>query len=76
MAWKFLDEWKPREGQWAILWPGYYGPFAACWLRGRWTMCEDIDFKHAMVAMPFHEPSKMVDRFPPGERDLLPGATP
>ena len=62
MAWKFIDEWKPREGQWATLWPGYYGPFTACYVYGRWTMCEDIDLKLATVALPFKAPTAMVRR--------------
>lgn len=70
MKWRLLSDWKPKEGQWATLWPGHYGPFTACYMRGRWTMCEDSDFRHAMVALPFREPSLMTDKFPPGEDDL------
>lgn len=51
LQWHSLHGWEPTEGTWAILWPGHYGPFTACWINGRWTMCEDIDFNNATVGV-------------------------
>lgn len=56
LHWQSLHGWEPDEGTWAILWPGYYGPFTACWINGRWTMCEDHDFSHATVGAVFSLP--------------------
>lgn len=37
----------PKDGTWAVLYPGYYGPFTACAADGAWRLCEDADLKLA-----------------------------
>lgn len=64
LAWQSLHEWTPKEGTWAILWPGHYGPFTACWMRGRWTMCEDIDFKNATIGAEMQLPHLVTEAVP------------
>jgi hypothetical protein len=68
LKWRSLHEWTPGEGQWAILWPGYYGPFTACWIRGRWTVCEDVDFRHATVGAELDLPHLATDAIPEWDR--------
>jgi hypothetical protein len=68
LRWRSLEGWMPKEGTWALLWPGYYGPFAACWMRGRWTMCEDSDFRHAKVGAPITIPHLTTDAIPEWDR--------
>lgn len=72
LHWQSLHGWEPDEGTWAILWPGYYGPFTACWINGRWTMCEDHDFSHATVGAAMYRPAQL----PPGLISPRPGAFP
>lgn len=64
LQWRSLHEWEPEEGTWAILWPGHYGPFTACWMRGRWTICEDIDFKHATIGSEISIPHLVTEAVP------------
>lgn len=64
IQWQSLHEWTPRDGAWAILWPGYYGPFTACWINGRWTMCEDSDFSNATIGAEISLPHLVTDAFP------------
>ena len=42
----------PESGTWAVLWPGYYGPFTACAMEGEWGMCEDTDLAFAEMWAP------------------------
>ena len=74
LRWQSLHEWEPAEGTWAILWPGYYGPFTACWMRGRWTMCEDADFDHATVGAEIEIPHLATDAIPAFDRITIQGA--
>ena len=67
LQWHSLHGWEPTEGTWAILWPGHYGPFTACWINGRWTMCEDIDFNNATVGVEIDLPHLATDAVPRGE---------
>ena len=71
IAWRSLHDWRPKEGTWAILWPGYYGPFTACWMRGRWTMCEESDFRNATVGAVLRIPHLTTDAIPEWDRALL-----
>lgn len=71
LHWQSLHGWEPDEGTWAILWPGYYGPFTACWINGRWTMCEDHDFSHATVGAVFSLPHLATDAIPAADRPAL-----
>lgn len=64
LTWQSLHEWAPPEGTWAILWPGYYGPFMACWIHGRWTMCEDSDFDCATIGAELALPHLVTDAVP------------
>lgn len=64
LQWHSLHGWEPTEGTWAILWPGHYGPFTACWINGRWTMCEDIDFNNATVGVEIDLPHLVTDAVP------------
>ena len=64
LQWHSLHGWEPTEGTWAILWPGHYGPFTACWINGRWTMCEDIDFNNATVGVEIDLPHLATDAVP------------
>lgn len=64
IQWQSLREWTPRDGTWAILWPGYYGPFTACWINGRWTMCEDSDFSNATIGAEISLPHLVTDAYP------------
>lgn len=64
LTWQSLHEWAPPEGTWAILWPGYYGPFTACWIHGRWTMCEDSDFDCATIGAVIELPHLVTDAVP------------
>lgn len=70
IAWRSLHEWEPSEGTWALLWPGYYGPFTACWIDGRWSMCEESDFSHATVGAEFSLPHLVTEAVPFFEREL------
>lgn len=42
----------PESGTWAVLYPGYYGPFTACAVNGEWTMAESVDLHHAEYWLP------------------------
>lgn len=64
LSWRSLEGWRPKEGTWALLWPGFYGPFSACWMRGRWTMCEDADFKNATMGAAVEIPHLTTDAIP------------
>ena len=64
LQWQSLHGWEPAEGTWAILWPGHYGPFTACWINGRWTMCEDIDFNNATIGAEIDLPHLVTDAVP------------
>ena len=68
LTWQSLHEWAPPEGTWAILWPGYYGPFMACWIHGRWTMCEDSDFDCATIGAAIELPHLVTDAVPAFDR--------
>jgi hypothetical protein len=67
IQWRSLHEWEPEEGQWAILWPGHYGPFTACRVNGEWIICDESDLRHATVAAPLDLPHLTTDAFPPCE---------
>lgn len=47
----------PAEGTWAVLYPGYYGPFTACRADGAWRLCEDADLKMATHWTPLDIPA-------------------
>ena len=64
LLWIPLHDWTPPEGTWALLWPGYYGPFTACWINGRWDLCEDSDFRHATVGAQIDLPHLATDAIP------------
>lgn len=42
----------PEDGTWAVLYPGYYGPFTACWADGAWRLCEEADLRQATCWTP------------------------
>lgn len=66
--WQFLYDWAPEEGTWAILWPGYYGPFTACYIGGHWSLCNDEDLHNAICGKPCDIPDPLMsDKFPPME---------
>lgn len=68
LQWQSLHDWMPDDGVWAILWPGYYGPFTACWINGRWTMCEDHDFRHATIGAVMGLPHLVTEAVPAFDR--------
>lgn len=64
LQWRSLHGWEPDDGTWAVMWPGHYGPFTACWINGRWTMCEDIDFNNATIGAEIALPHLVTDAVP------------
>ena len=64
LQWQSLHEWTPEEGQWAMLWPGYYGPFTACWINGEWELCEMNDLRHATIGAAIDLPHLVTDAVP------------
>jgi hypothetical protein len=72
LRWRSLHGWEPVDGTWALLWPGHYGPFTACWLNGGWSICEDSDLRHATVGAEIALPHLVTDAMPPAELDLYP----
>lgn len=64
LEWRSLHDWTPPEGTWALLWPGYYGPFTACWVTGDWIMCDYSDKCHATVGAVIDLPHLATDAIP------------
>jgi hypothetical protein len=64
MEWQSLHEWTPEEGTWAMLWPGYYGPFTACWIGGEWELCEQADLRHATIGAVIDLPHLVTEAVP------------
>ena len=74
MKWQSLHGWEPEPGTWALLWPGYYGPFTAVWMDGGWTLCDDNDFTHATIGAEIDLPHLVTDAIPEHDRlDMLSG---
>lgn len=61
LEWRSLHDWTPPEGTWALLWPGYYGPFTACWIMGEWVLCDAPDLDFATVGAVINPPSEAME---------------
>lgn len=69
LQWRSLLGWEPADGTWALLWPGYYGPFTACRVNGEWTVCEDSDLRHAVMGAEIALPHLTTDAIPHADRE-------
>ncbi len=59
---KRIEEQEAREGDWYLLWPGFYGPFTACWVDGRWFFAAAGDLSHATVGRRINAPGQDLGR--------------
>jgi hypothetical protein len=72
LQWQSLHGWAPDEGQWAVLWPGYYGHFTACWVNGQWGYCRPSDLVNATVGASLEVPHLATEAVPYVDRGGLP----
>ncbi len=59
---EWIENEQAQEGDWYLLWPGFYGPFTACWIDGRWFFATSSDLAHATVGRRINAPGDDLGR--------------